>query len=68
MTQVTPEQMSHAWGVLLAAILFVMMGVAFAQERQRSKFVAVLSLLPGAFCFFLWATAAVRYVLGVGNA
>lgn len=68
MTQITQAQMAHAWAVLLAAVLFVMMGVAFVQERQRSKFVAVLSLLPGAFCFFLWATAAVRYVLGVGNA
>lgn len=68
MTQITQAQMVHAWAVLLAAVLFVMMGVAFVQERKRSKLAAVLSLLPGVFCFFLWATAAVRYVLGVGNA
>lgn len=67
MTQITQAQMVHAWAVLLAAVLFVMMGVAFVQEK-RSKLAAVLSLLPGAFCFFLWATAAVRYVLGVSNA
>lgn len=68
MTQVTPEQMQQAWGVLLAAILFVMVGVGFAVEKKVGKLVAVLVLLPGTFCFALWAVAAVRYVLGVGNA
>ena len=68
MTQVTPEQMQQAWGVLLAAILFVMVGVGFAVEKKVGKLVAVLVLLPGTFCLALWAVAAVRYVLGVGNA
>lgn len=64
MTQVTPEQMSHAWGVLLAAILFVMMGVGFAVEKKVGKLAAALALLPGTFCFALWDVAAVRFILG----
>lgn len=34
MTPITQAQMDQAWGVLLAAILFVMMGVGFAVEKK----------------------------------
>lgn len=64
MTPITQEQMDQAWGVLLAAILFVMMGVGFAVEKKAGKLATALALLPGAFCFVLWAVAAVRFILG----
>lgn len=64
MTPITQAQMDQAWGVLLAAILFVMMGVGFAVEKKVGKLAAALALLPGTFCFALWAVAAVRFVLG----
>ena len=64
MTQVTPEQMNHAWGVLFVAIFFLMAAVPFVVEKKFGKLAAVLALLPGAFCFVLWAVAAARFILG----